>query len=972
MKKRLLLFTLSTLTVCGMAYHANADLTIASNGKSTFTIVIPANAPDSVNAAAQELRRDLEESTKAKIPILNDGEKANGAIISLGSTAQAKAAGFDAAKIPDSGFRIVTKNGNLYIIGLDTAAKINQSRKYYGDMTPQPEIDGPQYTKDGGWSNGTANGVYTFLEDYLGVRWLMPGELGRDVPAKSTFTIPDLNRSEAPEFIYRHLGLLQKYTENIPAIADWQNRQKLGFSTRIDYNHSWWRTLNRGFGGDPRSGQTNTDAVKKAYAEHPDWFAMDANGKRPFPKNHYASLETTNQDLVKWFADQAIATLKAEPQLGAYSLSPSDGRGWSESPESKKYYEPSPSTIFDPESTPGAPSITPLILKWYRDVSDAVAKEYPQGKLAGYIYSDYLFPPQKGDAKLPENFIPVIAPSFDYGYKLYRSDVQQKFDYVMDNWAKVAPSTWFYYDLPNQIMSPYQSGIVMPPATGILNFIFPRLLKNHIKGSIFYGNTSWSNAAMSNYISAKLLWNPKLNADDLQREWLTRAYGQQAAAVMEEFYGKLDGWFNAFYNKYDYYSYHAREPLFSQLYAPHYAEMEQLFLKAAAQPMTPAQQARLNLLRDNLIVLRWRMVNAGYIKADAASPLKRDSAQVADLMFDGFEPRQTADKAFDLFPVLWYQDQPAQTMVNVVQGEAPQAASKTLNAGYILLYANQAGKITIHPQDIKSGSAFIGWRLSEPKNSSSFRLMQQGLFYEGGDISFDAKANSLYLLRITPQGFVSPKLDYTLIIPNATVSSGTFGDETLYLQNTKAPVSVFVPKGLDVYADDIPSGARLRTMIPAEAARAVALKENPGSKVLLTLDTNWRFINQDGDYSKSTFDDSTWKTIDATDTWQSQGYPNYHGVAWYRKTITLKTASSGKVLLHFGAVDGDAVVYVNGQKVGEHSLGSHGEGWDQPFEMDVTPQIKAGKNVIAVQVTKLDHASGIYKGVGLLEITNAE
>jgi hypothetical protein len=286
-----------------------------------------------------------------------------------------------------------------------------------------------------------------------------------------------------------------------------------------------------------------------------------------------------------------------------------------------------------------------------------------------------------------------------------------------------------------------------------------------------------------------------------------------------------------------------------------------------------------------------------------------------------------------------------------------------------LLYASQAGKVTIHPQDVKSGSAFVGWRIYEPKNNSSFRLMQEGLFYNGGKITFDAKANSLYLLRITPQGFVSPKLDYTLSIPNAAVATGAFQDKTLYLQDTKAPLSVFVPKGLDVYAGDTSAGARLRTMSPADAARAAALTQHPGAKVLLTLDSKWRFINQDSDYSKSTFDDSAWKFIDATDTWQSQGFPNYHGVAWYRKNFSV-AAPAAKVLLFFGAVDGDAVVYVNGQKMGEHQLGSHGEGWDQSFEMDITSQLRTGKNAIAVQVSKNDHASGIYNGVALLEIAN--
>jgi len=949
MKKVSLLFFVGMFAAANSPFVAHADLTIANNAKSTFTIVLPTKAPTSVTAAAQELQRDIAESTKANITIQKEDAKINGPVISLGSTAQAQAAGITADGIADSGFRIVTKNGNLYIIGLDTVAKVNLSRKYYGDMTPQPDIPGPQYTKDGGWSNGTANGVYTFLEDYLNVRWLMPGDLGRDVPLKSTFTIPDVDRTDAPEFVYRMLGYLEKYPQDIPAVSRWHDHQKLGFSFRLNQNHNWKETV-----------------PADLFKTHPDWFAM-VDGKR-VPPGDRPKLETTNPELVQYYAEKAIAALKADPHMNTYSLSPSDSRGWSESPESKALYDPSPSTIFDPESKPGAPSITPLILKWYRDVSNAVAKEYPQGKSAGYIYQDYLYPPTKGGMTLPENFIPVIAPSFDYGYRLYRNDVQQKFDYVMSNWTKVAPPTWFYFDLPNQIMEPFNSGMLMPPGTSILNFVFPRLLKSHIKGAIFYGNTSWSNAALTNYIDAKLLWNPTLNANDLQHEWLTRAYGPQAGAVMEQYYQKLDGWFAEYYQKYDWEAYYAREPLFQNLFAPHYAEMEKLLLQAQAQPMTDIQKKRLQLIADNMIVLQWRLRNGGYIKNDVVSPLQRSSAQVAELIF-----KPNAD--FDLFPILWYQNQPVQSPMKVSLDQAPAQSTteEVPNAGYILLYASQADEINIKPANVNSGSAFVGYRIYEPKSNTQFRLMQEGLFYTGGTITFTAKANSLYLLRITTQGFVSPKLDYDLSIPGATMATEEFQNGTLYLQGKSASLYVYIPKGLDVSGRNDAGGIALSTQSPANVARSLEIQKHAGTKVLLTLDDNWRFHTDpqktglQQNFINADYNDQSWKTITATDNWQNQGFANFHGTAWYRKTFAAPALpNNGKVLLYFGAVDGDAVVYVNGQKVGEHLLKENGTGWDQPFAFDVTGMIKPGKNIIAVQVTKNDHASGIYNGVALL------
>lgn len=63
---------------------------------------------------------------------------------------------------------------------------------------------------------------------------------------------------------------------------------------------------------------------------------------------------------------------------------------------------------------------------------------------------------------------------------------------------------------------------------------------------------------------------------------------------------------------------------------------------------------------------------------------------------------------------------------------------------------------------------------------------------------------------------------------------------------------------------------------------------------------------------------------------------------WYKKTIA-KPAGE-KVLLHFGAVDFLATVYVNGKEVGNHSGGY------EAFTLDITNALKAGDNELVVKV----------------------
>ena len=67
---------------------------------------------------------------------------------------------------------------------------------------------------------------------------------------------------------------------------------------------------------------------------------------------------------------------------------------------------------------------------------------------------------------------------------------------------------------------------------------------------------------------------------------------------------------------------------------------------------------------------------------------------------------------------------------------------------------------------------------------------------------------------------------------------------------------------------------------------------------------------------------------------------------WYRREITLPEDFAGKrVLLHFGAVDQTADVWVNEKQVASH-IGGY-----LPFEADITSALGEGKAVITVRVT---------------------
>ncbi len=74
------------------------------------------------------------------------------------------------------------------------------------------------------------------------------------------------------------------------------------------------------------------------------------------------------------------------------------------------------------------------------------------------------------------------------------------------------------------------------------------------------------------------------------------------------------------------------------------------------------------------------------------------------------------------------------------------------------------------------------------------------------------------------------------------------------------------------------------------------------------------------------------------------GDPSVHKVVWYRREFALPDAWQGRrVRLHFGAVDYEATVWVNGQLVGTH------RGGYSAFWFDITDHLRPGLNVVTVR-----------------------
>jgi hypothetical protein len=123
----------------------------------------------------------------------------------------------------------------------------------------------------------------------------------------------------------------------------------------------------------------------------------------------------------------------------------------------------------------------------------------------------------------------------------------------------------------------------------------------------------------------------------------------------------------------------------------------------------------------------------------------------------------------------------------------------------------------------------------------------------------------------------------------------------------------------------------------------------PAAVSSVSLDGDWHFLADPGGALDVQKLNSAAKVRPTRipSSWQSQfsDLRDYAGVAWYWRTITAQPPAADQVaLLHFGAVDYRALVFVNGKQAGEH------EGGYLPFEIDVTSLLQAGENQVAVRV----------------------
>ncbi len=132
------------------------------------------------------------------------------------------------------------------------------------------------------------------------------------------------------------------------------------------------------------------------------------------------------------------------------------------------------------------------------------------------------------------------------------------------------------------------------------------------------------------------------------------------------------------------------------------------------------------------------------------------------------------------------------------------------------------------------------------------------------------------------------------------------------------------------------------------------------NQYLSSLD-GWYHRNDPGckarlSWSSPALDTADWKEMDLPGFWKNGGLPDYRGVVWFRKVVSLPAVWAGKpAILNLGPIDDLDTTWVNGVRVGamQHKGG---------IRRYLIPAsvLKSGENVIAVRVLATGPSGGIY------------
>jgi hypothetical protein len=440
-----------------------------------WDIVVDSEAIPSEKYAAEEFQHWFEKATGISLPVHHKiDEMAHHVIIGQNVPLAKNVLSIDAAELGEEGFHVAIQQELVAIVG--------------------------------GRPRGTLYGVYQFLEDGLGIRFLTSEHT--HIPRTAEAKIPCGEYSYKPPFSFRW----SYYRENSNAPE---------FAARLRVNTV---TPDMKLGGNTPQNLINHSfhwlAPFGKYGEaHPEYYALLDGKRHTDTAGGGPQLCVTNPDVIKVAAESAIRYIDEHPGLKNISVSQADTNKYCRCDACEE--------INQREGTPMGSQLT-----FVNAVAELVEKAHPDVKVGTLAY---WYTRKAPKTIRPRHNVQIQLCSIEC-CTLHPIDdpdcpKNQAFCNDMNEWGKISDDIWVWnyntnfraYDLP------------FPN----LRSIGPNVryfLSNNVKGLFMQANgngTSGELSELRNYIIAQMIWNPHLDDKAVRNQFIRLHYKGAAQPIMD-------------------------------------------------------------------------------------------------------------------------------------------------------------------------------------------------------------------------------------------------------------------------------------------------------------------------------------------------------------------------------------------------------------------------------------------------------
>ncbi len=444
----------------------------------SWDIVIDEEAIASEIYAAEEVQRHLAIATGHTLPILKGIDRPDRHVfIGAGKLMRESKLGFSVDEFGPEDLRIVIRDRNIVIAG--------------------------------GRPRGTLYGVYTFLEDCLGVRFLT-AEHTRVPPVGRWRVVGPVDRFYHPplEMRWTYYGEINRNPTSaarlrINAVPD---DPKLGGRSRQQLiSHSFFRQI-------PSS---------KYGKEHPEYYCLRGGKRLAHVKNDASDNEPclTDPDVLRIVTEAVLAEIKSNPEASNFSVSQNDNAHYCQCPNC--------AAIDQREGTPMG-----SLLTFVNAVADAVAEKYPD-VMVGTLAYWYSRKPPRTIKPRPNVQIQLCSIECCLIHPIDDSNCPKNIAFCQDmkEWGEICNRIfiWNYNTNFHNYLLPCPNLRVIEP--NVRYFV-----TNGAKGAFMQAAGNANGAEFSElraYIISNLLWDPSRSGERLMNEFLDLHYGPAAGPIRE-------------------------------------------------------------------------------------------------------------------------------------------------------------------------------------------------------------------------------------------------------------------------------------------------------------------------------------------------------------------------------------------------------------------------------------------------------